>query len=241
MSILPLPHAAASLALASQLLVRPAADFDLTRLTVFHESVEFKLRCAEYYLNQLEDTLEEFPFTSYRRSPDLFKVNLYVDGFLGSVVSAAEVFGRELNSYFDNAVQQTRFYFHDVVSALQQAGRAAGLVAHLLPSVDPTATPPGLIPKLKKYRNCSMHSRLIETATAFTATITYADQQKGTAPLARPICYLPDDPAAVPCGYARQIEVVGFCNRALIDVGALLDTAYDHLTNQLNTAAHVPL
>src|SRR4051794_30626937 len=108
--MLPLQNATKALAALSQKAITPGSSFSLDELKAFHDSVEFKLRSAAHFLQQLANLLQDFPMTSYRKSgPNLFLVNVNLDGFLTSIVSASDVFGREINILFGRIVIRPRF------------------------------------------------------------------------------------------------------------------------------------
>src|SRR5262249_51318369 len=96
-----LPNAAQVLLAANALPMAAGANVALTEAEVHSDSVEFKLKCAEYCVEQLEELLKPVPIRAVARTggPNLFLVNLYLDGFLTSAVSASDVFGHEINVY----------------------------------------------------------------------------------------------------------------------------------------------
>ncbi len=243
MSLLPLTNAKPALSAASRLPLAAGFHLTIAELETFNDSVDYKLRCAEYYFERLTEQLQDFPAHAFGRGggPNVFLVNVFLDGFLTATVSASDVFGREINLYFGRLQMQPRFYLNDVLISLRAAAKGATLVNHLQPAVDPNWQPRGLIPRLKTYRNCSAHSRLIETATVLSGTLTYSAQKTGTVPELKPLCYLPDDPEVFPCTYNQQVEVADFCAKSLADLAAVLDGAYAIVAVELAAAPSLPL
>ncbi len=239
---LQLPNATLALSAAVQKPVAPTAQFGIQEFRTFHESVDFKLRSAEHYLSKLQQELQDFPVTAFRRGgPNMFLVNVNVDGFLTATVSASDVLGRELNALFGKIVTRHKFYLINVLNALKGAHRCLPLTNHLLPHVDPNLQPLGLIPKLKQYRNCSSHTRLIDAAVITTTVVTYATQQTGAVPMAKADCYLPDDPIAVPCAYQQKVDLLNFCTQSLSDLVNIVDSTYAIMTQELNAVPTLPL
>jgi hypothetical protein len=218
--------------------VRASATFDVTHARAYNRSVDFKLQSTEYFLLKLVDTLKDFPFDSTKRGPNMFEVALFVDGFFASAVSVTDVFGRELNTYYGNVMAVDRFYLHEVIARLQAAGRGASIIQSLAAiSVQHT----GLIAQLKRFRNCSQHSRLINSSITMSATVDYEQHNTGGAPMAKVECFLPDDPMAIPCTYNNRIDTLTFCKSSLGQLVTALDAAYGALAAEIQGAADLPL
>lgn len=243
MTNLLLPNASRALMAATRLPLAPGTNVSVDEAEAFNNSVDFKLRCAEYHLARLKETLKPFPARSFARTggPNLFEVNLFLDGFLASLVSASDVFGHEINIYYGRPRPGPRFYLHEVINTLAVQGRAPTLVAHLQPELDVNAVPLPLLPRVKKYRNCSSHRSLIETATVLSATVTYKQQMTGSAPQMTTQCSLPDDPEQFPCTYNSGIQVIDFCERSFAAVATLVDDGYARLDQALTAANQLPL
>jgi hypothetical protein len=233
-----LNNSAGALLAAAGKPVRAGTFFDALHARAYNQSVDFKLQSADYYLAKLANVLQDFPFDGSNRGPNMFEVALFIDGFFASAVSVTDVFGRELNVYFGNIVHNDKFYFHDVVGAIQGAAKGVGIL-HSLAAVSVQNT--GLIAQLKKYRNCSSHSRLINSSITMSTTLDYEQHRTTGPPLARVDCFLPDDPLIIPCTYINRVPAFGFCQTALAQLTAALDAAYAHLTADVQNAADLPL
>ena len=192
---------------------------------IYHYSLLHKLRSAKYHV----DTLKSYLSTQNPSVPAtelVYRVNFHFDGFLHTLGSGADIFAREILSYF-NIPHPQNVYFHTAEQqiALARPGDA------VLPFIQ---SPPWRA-LFSEYRNTATHENLIGTGYSIQIDI------QGGKQIQRLQFPIPDDPRVWPRTYDHHPDIVEYCRITYRRWLSLFNQTYLHLVTRTAATNTLPL
>jgi len=185
-----------------------------------------KLRSAKYHVECLKSYLESQD-PSKTQAPDIvYQVNFHFDGFLHVLGSGADIFAREMLTYFGVTLPGL-VYFHT----------AEELIGGARPGdpVLPLLAPPAWRAEFGEYRNTATHESLIGT------TFTIRVEVQGRKQIQRLEYPVPDDPRASPRTFKKYPDIVEYCRLTYRRWLTLFNKTYEHVAARIKTANVLPL
>lgn len=193
---------------------------------LYHYSLLHKLRSARYHVENVKEYLQASDAALTPPADIIYRVNFHFDGFLHVLGSGADIFAREMLTYFGIALPDN-VYFHTA----DQLIRSARPLDPILPFI----AVPSWRQEFGDYRNTATHESVI--GTQYTVRI----EMKGGTQLQRLEFPVPDDPRAMPRSYTRNRDIVEYCRLSYCRWLRLFNQAYSHVAQRLRAGAALPL
>lgn len=197
----------------------------------YHNALLYKLRCARYYVDRLDDALTNANPANIVDDADEFRftINRFIDGFLYSGGSALDILAREVLTYFGITLPDI-VYFSTARNELQQHRPGDPI----LPRLDE----PTWKEQFLDYRNSQTHELLLGVKFDISVTGYGADDEEQE--IVFPLPDNPRDPLESRT-YHNNPDALQYCKCQLIRLLRLVHQTYTHVADRIDAAGSLPL